>query len=331
VKGIIDPASLKHLRVDKYQREQLSDVKISVLMDAHRTSRVPTVELGMRGDDVVTRGDVFYLQNPTYIVDGYQRISAGILVMEVEPKVEPRIDVVVHLNTDFEWERARFKDLNLGQTSLSGNVTLRNLQWDLPVVKTLVRLSGSRDFVLHDRISWDQNMKRQHLMTGVTFARTVGMLHSHIGPGRSTNTNELAKGLEKIVANTGPRVFVDNIRTFYDLIDKCWGIQNVAYRKTANQLKMVFTLALARMLSDHYTFWQDARLVVDTPTIKKLGTFPINDPAVNNLVGSGGGKSSELLALMLADHVNQYRKTRRIKRRNSADALEVEGYDEDED
>lgn len=324
VTGIIDPESLPHLQIDKYQREQLSDVKIGILMEAHRTSRVPTVELGLRGNesDIITRGDVFYLQKPTYIVDGYQRISAGILVQEVAPVAVPRISAVVHMNTSFEWERQRFRDLNLGQTKLSGNVNMRNLQWELDVVKTLVQLSANRTFILYNRISWDQSMKRHHLITGTSFTRTVGMLHSHIGSGRSTGTIELAKGLDKIMSNVGQRVFVQNIRTFYELIDKSWGIQNVAYRKAANQLKLTFMLALARMLSDHDNFWNDGRLVVDETTIKKLSSFPMGDPAVANMVSSGGGKSHEVLAIMLADHINHGRRTRRIKRRSYTEAMD---------
>lgn len=50
----------------------------------------------------------------------------------------------------------------------------------------LFKLSQNKGFILYSRISWEQNMKRGELISALTLAKAVGMLHSHIGPGRSS-------------------------------------------------------------------------------------------------------------------------------------------------
>lgn len=328
VKGFIDPDSLKLLKVDEYQREELSEAKIRELMEALRTGRVPDIEVGMRGDDVITRDSVFYLQNPTYIVDGLQRVTAGIRLVDIEPEVRPRIGVTVHLNTDFDWERRRFKLLNVGQTKLNGNVTLRNMRYDseTEVVQVLYNLSTGKNnkaFAMHGRICWEQTMKRSEFISATAFAKVVGMLHSYIGPGRSSNGTQLANGLQKILMNTGRNTFLGNIRLFFEIIDKAYGIQTVSYKETANHLKISFLLALARLFADCDIFWEGAKFVIDEPTIKKLSSFNLNDPSVTALCGSGG-KSSEILTTLLFDHINYNRRSKKLVRRSYDD---VEGED----
>jgi hypothetical protein len=328
VKGFIDPGSLQLLKVDDYQREELSEVKIRELMEALRNGRVPDIEVGMRGgeNDVLTRDSVFYLQAPTYIVDGLQRVTAGIRLVENEPEVRPRIGVTVHLGTDFEWERWRFNVLNVGQTKLSGNVTLRNMRYDIEVMQVLYNLTTAKNnkaFAMFGRVSWDQAMKRTEFISATAFVKTVGMLHSYIGPGRSSNGKQLANGLQKILENTGRNTFLGNIRLFFEIIDKAYGIQTVAYRDSANHLKISFLLALARMFADCPVFWDGAKFVIDEQTIRKLSSFKLNDPAVAGLC-STGGKSSEQLTNLLIDHVSYNRRSKKLIRRSYS---ETEGED----
>lgn len=323
VKGFIDPASLDLLLVDDYQREQLSEVKIRELMNALRTGRVPDIEVGMRGgeDKVLTRDGMFYLQAPTYIVDGLQRVTAGRRLVEHEPEVQPRIGVTVHLGTDFEWERKRFDVLNAGQTKLSGNVTLRNMRYELEVMQVLFNLTTApknKAFAMFERVGWDQAMKRTEFISATAFAKTVGMLHSYIGPGRSSSGKQLASGLQKILDNAGRNTFLGNIRLFFEIIDKAYGIQRVAYRDSANHLKISFLLALARMFADCPVYWDGAKFIIDEPTIKKLSSFKLNDPTVAGLC-STGGKSSEQLTNLLVDHVNHNRRTKKLVRRSYSD------------
>jgi hypothetical protein len=320
VTGFVDPGSFHLLQVDAYQREELSDMKIQTLMNALRDSRVPTVELGMRGDEgsVDMQDDVFYLEAPVFIIDGLQRTRAAQRLLKLDPSSAPKIQATIHLNSSFDWERKRFEVLNLGQTKVNGNVTLRNMRHDVPAVELLYRLSFSRDFVLRSGVSWDQNMKRGELISSLTFAKTIGMLHSHIGPGRGSASPDIARGLQKIMGIVGKQNFQTNIKTFYDLVNACWSIEAVAFRNSAIHLKAGFLLALAQMFSDHSNFWEETKLSIDKQTQQKLATFPMRDTTVVSL-SNQGGKSTEYLAQLLADHINKGRRTNKLSRRNYVD------------
>lgn len=328
VTGYVSPESFDLLNVDAYQREELSPTKISDLMEAHRQSRVPTVELGMRGDEdgVDMRGTTYYLTDPTYIVDGLQRITAAKRLLEVEPDSNPRIQAVIHLNTNFDWERRRFEVLNVNQTRVNGNVLLHNQRFsnDNEVVELLYKLSQSKTFVLGDKIAWGQSMRRTELISALTFVRTIGILHGHIGPGRAKNSLELAKGLQKIMDRTGKMTLRKNVVTFFDMVNVCFGVETVAYRSSAVQLKSGFLFALASMLSDHTNFWMSSQLTIDKPALNKLRSFSINDPSTVLLAGASGGQSSEVLADRLAKHVAKGRRTNTLERRAYADSMDIE-------
>ena len=332
VTGFVAPESLGLLKADAYQREELSDTKISELMKALCESRVPTVELGMRGDEnLVDMHDdsTFFLNAPVCIADGLQRVTAALRLLGMDPMSNPRIQATIHLNTTFDWERKRFEVLNLGQTRVNGNVTLRNLRYDVEVVELLHKLSQSRSFVLRGRVGWEQNMKRGQLISALTFAKTVGRLHSHMGPGLSNSSGDLARGLQKIMDNAGKLALQTNVKTFFDAVNSCWGIEQVAFKNTAIQLKSGFLMALAKMFSDHTNFWDGSKLVIDRQALQKLGQFPMRDTTIVGL-SNQGGKSTEYLSQLLADHVNKGRRTNKLVRRNYGDEVELNEFDDGE-
>ena len=317
--GFLQPGSLSLLKADSYQREELSQRKIMELMKALQESRVPGIELGMRGgDEHVTIQDdgVVLLNAPVYIVDGLQRSIAASRLIDNDPTFDPRLQVTVHLNTDFQWERKRFQKLNLGQTKVGGNVTLRNLQHDFESIKLMLRLSKSPSFVLGKRIAWGQSMKRGELISGVTFTKMAGQLHRHVAPGGSnSDLRILSRSLDGMVAAVGTNVFQQNIKTFYEVVNDCWGIDGVVYRSGAIQLKVGFLRALAKVFSSHTNFWDGNRLVVDTATRKKLGQFPMRDTTVMGLANQTG-TGSDYLSQLLADHINSGRRVNRLVRRD---------------
>ena len=49
LRGVVDPSSLAHLKVDDYQREILPQSRIKELARAIKSGKVPDIELGMRG------------------------------------------------------------------------------------------------------------------------------------------------------------------------------------------------------------------------------------------------------------------------------------------
>ena len=321
--GIVAPESLTHLQYADYQREMLSPAKISALEEAHRNGRVPNIELGMRGQRCIEREGIFYLQDDVFVVDGQQRTIAALRVMEKDSSVRPHIGVTVHFDTTEEWERDRFKKLNLGQSKLSSNVTARNLRYDLPVMALLYKLSSDKTFVMKDRICWNQTMAKGELISAVTFLKVIGMLHSHMGPGKGTDVTDLANGLQKIMDNIGKAAFTANVRAYFDTVDRAFGVQQVAYKNGANHLKSTFSLTLAKIFSEHEVFWKGDLLTVDETSLRKLASFPTTDPHVANLASSAG-KAGEILFVMIVDHINSGRRSRRLQRRNWVDEVTVD-------
>lgn len=98
LRGVVDPSSLASIITPPYQREILSPTKILVLKTALIRSRVPDIDLGMRGDRVIERDGFFYLQDPVFVIDGLQRKTAGAELV-IAGTAQPHIGALVHFNT----------------------------------------------------------------------------------------------------------------------------------------------------------------------------------------------------------------------------------------
>lgn len=312
LRGRIHPDSLRFLQVADYQREVLPLSTINGLMEAFKTGSVPDIDLGMRGERFLDRGGNFYLKDPVFIIDGLQRVTAANMMLQ-DGSV-PRIGATVHFSTDEEWERNRFKILNADMTKLSSNILLRNMRHEIDAINLLYRLCDDKAFAMYDRINWEQRQKRHELISAVTLLKVAGALHSHIGPGKSSRIKELAPGVDKIVVRIGKNVFRDNMKTFFQTVDQCWGIQRVAYKEGAIYLRSGFLLVLATIFSNHTDFWRENRLFVEAQLIRKIQSFPISDPSVVNL-SSATGKARELLYTLLVNHINSGKRTRRLTSR----------------
>lgn len=312
LRGVISPDSLILLHSDDYQREILSGASFEGLCKALKTGSVPDVILGMRGQRTSERDGHFYLQDPVYIVDGLQRITAAKHVMASSPDIEPRLGATIHFGTNEEWERNQFIILNSERVKVSPNVLARNMRHSSPPIATLFSMTESeRDFVLFDRVCWSQRMRRNDVLTATAFLKVIGRLHSHLGPGRSNRIPELASSLKITMERIGRNTFRENVRQFFALVDQCWGIRNVAF-KGAVHLRYGFLSSLTRLFSTHNRyFFKDRVFFVDADTKRKLKQFPINDPQVGNLASSSG-QGEHILYMMLVDHVNRGRRTRRL-------------------
>jgi hypothetical protein len=315
IRGVIDPMSLVNVKVPEYQREILADGKIEVLKKALTNSRVPDIDLGMRGNSMeeLSNGE-FLLHDDVYVIDGLQRNTAAKRLLE-EGVMIPHLGAMIHVDTNEEWERRRFQALNTGQTNLNTNVLLRNLAKEVPAAGMVYQLTQSNQFVLKGKVCWQQNMRRGDLLTAISFYKVIGRLHSHLGPGRSDPRALAQSGIPKILERVSHRTFAYNVITFFNFLNESYGILDVAYRKHAVALKGSFLMALAGVLSDYEEFWDGDKLAINADLRRKLAIFQLNDPYVKDLASSAG-KAISLLENLLVEHINSGKRTRRLKRRD---------------
>lgn len=323
LRGVIDPETLVNLLTDDYQREAQPVSSLSDILEALKAGEsLPDIELGMRGEkfrEDDSRGNtVVSLQGEVYIIDGLQRVTAARHHMLKHPGIPVRIGATIHFNTNKEWERERFRVLNLLRRKVSTNILLRNKRESSRAVDMLYRLSTTdKTFVMNEKVSWAQNMNRSEMISALTLVKITGLLHSHLVPNRGTSMEDVVRGLNKAVETVGIQSIKANVKTFFDLIDECFGIRSVKYKDSAVHIRSAFLLMMARILSDHKTFWQDDQekeLFVDKPLRSKLSKFPVTDPTVITLVGSSG-PSDKMLYTLIVDHINSGKRSKRLSSR----------------
>jgi len=317
--GRIDPSTLRFLKVDKeYQRELAERADI---FDALKEGKiVPNIEIGVRGQDFVTDGDDFLINSPAYIIDGWQRVGTALRLLDTVPEHRLRIFASIHFGTDQNWEAHRFTQLNKNVKRVSPNLHLRNMRDANNAVLTLFVLSNNeRSFPLYKKVCWSQNMQRGQLISALILGTTSLTLHIHKGSMVTRSADGVASGLNRVVDNISLPVFRKNCHVFFSLINDCWPFSEIEYRHTATQLKISFLSETARMLSRHPAFWDadNCVLTVGADDRRKLAKFPINDPQVINLAGSGG-KARNILYQLLIDHMNSGRRTQRLQSRFEA-------------
>lgn len=324
LRGVIDAACFSDVKVGEYQREEGTTKELSKLCGAIRSGeQLPDIEIGIRGNDYNERDGAFYINHDCYVVDGLQRLSAAKRVRLETPEFDVRLGALLHFGSNEAWERERFKALNLFRRKVSPNVLLRN-EVDSPTISTLLSMSEKdREFSLRERICWSQKMSRNHILTALMVVKTVGRLHNHWGPGRSTKYDYLLKSIDKTIETVGVNVWRANVRTFYDVLDQSFGIKAIAYRELSPHIRGPFMFALAEMLTEHQNFWEGYRLSVAKFEIEKLKQFPIRDPGIAALLGSSGEKTLGLLYNRLVNHMNSGRRTRQMTKWNGqrADGL----------
>lgn len=332
LRGVIAPESLRALQVDDYQREVLPLASINKLVKAFETGSVPDIELGMRGQHVVERSPHFYLQDSTYIIDGLQRVTAAMRIVDRGSDILPSVGAKIHFGTTVDWEREQFRILNQERLKLSPNILLRNWRHDYGAIAMLYSLSQDPNFVLGQRVAWSQRMLRKELITATTFAKIVARLHAHFGPGKSTRIDQVARGLESVQGVVGKQIMRGNVKTFFESVDNAYGIRRVQFKQGATFMKGAYLMSLARVYSNHTDFWRgdgERHLFIEASLQRKIAQFPYSDPQVVQL-SSSGGKASEILYMLMVDHINSGRRTRRLKPR-MLDYSEADAEEADED
>lgn len=319
IQGRLDLSTLRFLKIDKdYQRDL--DRRPDIV-DAYRTGKVvPNVEIGVRGQNFDTDGADFIIRDPAYIIDGWQRVGTAIDFLDHSPHHPIRLFASVHFGTDFAWEMQRFTDLNKNSKRISPNLHLRNLRNENAAVLTLFGLSNSvPTFPLRGKISWQQKMHRDHLVTALVFCKAVRILHGHQTTQRGVRPDQIASDLARAAENVSLHNLRNNAAAFISIIDDCWPFADIEYSRSAAHTKGSFLYECARMFSQHLNFWNQngTVLMVSKDDRRKLSTFKIRDPQVVQLSGSGGAARS-ILYNLLVDHMNSGRRTQRLEPREQA-------------
>lgn len=330
LRGVIDSDHLGLLKVDNYQRNKLSVTPgDSLWMALKKGDPIPDIELGMRGENFTEIPDSLdvVLRDPTYLIDGLQRVTHVMAFLEKEPR-DVRLGATVYFNTTREWELERFRILNTSQKKVSPNVLLRNLREKSQSILTLYGLSNAdKEFPLFKRVAWGQNMARGEMVTAMILCSAAIWLHRHIcGAPQSRTYDAYAKSLDRTAERISLNKMRTNVKTFYELIDAAWGIKTIEYSANACWLRGEFQKTLALVLSDHTDFWDAETQTVLTISLdlkRKIASFPVFDPSVINLAAAGG-RAANMLYGMLLDHINSGKRTNRLTNRAKlADELEA--------
>lgn len=320
LRGVIDPTTLDNIKVDSYQREERSTKDLSKMVSALKQGRqLPDIEIGVRGDDYKERDGVFYINLPVYVIDGLQRITSCKRYLAESPSGNPRLGAMFHFGSTFSLEKERFKILNGGEggrVPVSSNVLLRNSADESTSVAALMAMcQNDKEFVLRGKVCWNQRKGRGELMNALTVLKVMGIVHSHFGPGRSQRYSELMKATDKTMSTVGPNTWRANVRAYFDFLDQAFGIRSIRYVDLSAHIKFGFMRTLAQVFADHGSFWTETRLTVDPRDHQKMRAFPINDPGVLGLIGTGSGVNP-LLYQKIVSHLNSGRRTTRMVKWN---------------
>lgn len=317
LRGRVSPETLRFLKVDtEYQRglDERDDI-FKALKDG---CVVPDIDVGVRGQDYYCDGEDFVIRSPCYIIDGWQRVGNAMRLLEIVPGSEIRIGALLHFGTNQAWEAARFTALNSNSRRVSPSLHLRNLRDQNPAVLTLYGLSeNERNSPLRGRVCWEQNMRREHLLPALQFAKACLYLHRHVAPHNGVRVDAIAAGLEIAARKVTLHRFRQNCLTLFQVIEECFGITTIEYRRAATQLRGSFLLNLARLFSRHTNFWEpdDSTLHVDASWRRTLARFPLTDPQIVQLAGSGG-PAIDILYSLMCEHMNRGKRTGRLEPRN---------------
>lgn len=330
LRGVIDRDTFDHLKVDTYQREVLSEKARSDIRRALDDNKfLPDLTVGMRGASLRSNGNgAFTLFDPVFIIDGQQRIET--IKAHFEKYPNRHVGASVLMPTTYDLERRLFIDMGTKQRKVGANIILRNKKEDSDAIATLVGLANNdRSFALYNRVSWDQHMKRNDIVRGALYLKVAVALHSnYAGVGSGFGAERIANSLDRAAEHVGIQALRNNVKTFFEVVDKAWGLREIAYREPAIQTKVTFLIALARVFALHDNFWEGKHLSVDRATIAKLKGFRIHDPHVVGLA-SASGSAQKILYDLIARHINSGKRTRRLEPRVadegpvSAEALEL--------
>lgn len=327
IRGELEPETLARLEVDWYQRGKVNPKKIRELMDGIEKSseNFPDLTIGMRGTEHDITNSEVILHDPTYIIDGLQRWSACVMLME--KGILPYMGCKVFLASDIDFELKMFRDLNSKRTSMSASVLLRNEKEYSRVAGTLWGLSRDKKFAMSERIAWDQQVDRTlngHLLRGVTLLDVLFVLHSHVPTVVFTRGPVIKRlyALEKDIDAIGLQRARENLTTFFDIVDEAWGIRNTQIKYNDTFLTSGWLQTLAALFSDHREFWRDSELSVSANFMRDIKRIRWSDQKLE-MLARGNATCHEHLKSAMLDVINKGKSTGRLVDRYTLERAEM--------
>jgi hypothetical protein len=304
--GVLDPEGLDGILDDEYQRERLPVTSVDDWKKAMQAGEVPPLMFGMRGDRWGRQGDKWVLHDPTYVIDGLQRLTAA-RQLAVTEGIPPFLFVVVRLGTGKRYERELFLRLNSTQRRVGPNVLLRNVREREAAVAVLYSYSETFEASpLYKRVTWAQNGRKSDLMTAVMLLRVAGAVHAHFGPTQATQVAPLLGGLDRVLERVGAETFGENLMTLFEVMDGAWGLRKLKNKRNALHMRLGWMLSVSRIFAEHSTFWRNDRLVVPKWARDKLYSFKVTEPLMIQSIGTVG-RASDSLITSLVGHLNKQR------------------------
>lgn len=334
LRGRVLPESLQELKTDYYQREVQPQSSLESILEAlEKNVPLPDIELAVRSQKFSSSKDTFQINDTVYIIDGLQRVAAALIFLQRKPSADIRLGATVHFSTNATWEKDRFRKLNMNRIKVAPSIILRNERESHPVIGMLYGLSvNDKCFPLYGQVCWRQRMAKADIITGLTYLRTVTNLHAHNRAGARSTLTDVMAILDAQVAVVGMNNYRDNVQAFFTLLEECWGAKLIQNKEFAIHMRWGFLGTLAKLLSDHHDFWTGAdekKLFISADLRRKLKQFNLLDPQVINLVGASG-KARNLLYMLLRDHINSGKRTKRLTSRVKDNGVELEAEDEAE-
>jgi hypothetical protein len=272
LRGVIDAANLRKLGVGDYQKKTHSQSKLRRLGHAVKEgSRLPDIELGMRGQNFDSTGNTYVLHDPCYIIDGLQRKMALCATDVRYPEVNCSVGAIINFSTTEKWERQRFEKLATDRTAVAPSVLLRNFAKDDKIAKMVLDLTQDPDSILYRRVTWDQHMLSGELVYGSTLYHIIILLHSwKIAPG-SRKAYAMIGQVNEIAENIGDAVMLSNTRKFFELADHFWGFKEVQKRDGVIHVSAEFLFVMAELMATMSIFW-DGSSLDDSLKVRRLKT-----------------------------------------------------------
>lgn len=282
MRGKIAPEFFKLLTIPDYQRLEMEGQKADELYEVlgpDGTGVPDDIMVCVRhGEPTAQGGNEFIIpvEGDVVILDGHQRFAAAMQRLNDGLKTDD-FGIKIFFDTTEEEETLTFYQLNRKQTKVSTQKLLSNFGTNAAIeaLKTLEATDPN-----FPSIQWDQRKGPGEVVTAHMLYEVAVVLH---GRPRGGEIENLLDWLDDVTDLVGTEILVENVRTFFKIVQKCFGEgkkehgEIVANDKKKYMYRLPLIMALARVFAWHDNFWAVRQPYILKPRaedVRKLGTLP---------------------------------------------------------